>query len=319
MAQLLHDHVNSVVVGGVEREGAQENGRQVDALLQLLHANRVVLLRGLNHLLLPLLVLDGELGVTVGTEHNRRHDEELVVLEVRVVLYMSQRHPSTTRSQHGEKHATTLPVTSPQNAYAVGLQQLVVVALDLGDDGLVQRDHIIDAEEQFDDDLVAVGVHARVRDDRLVRLDDALLVLRVTTHASTHLVAAVVQRLHGELRAQRGGGEGGEGVVQLVHGHHNALHVRRLPHTHLGVGDLDVVVQDLVRVGVVQQTLVHLRVSERASQDQLRDDDEEVADELLLQQRVLRGDLDDGGGLGVLHVDKLTDTAPGTAGSSACA
>ena len=95
--------------------------------------------------------------------------------------------------------------------------------MDLRQHRLVQRHHIIHAEEQLDDDLVAERVHARVRDDRLVRLDDALLVLPMILAARARLVAAVVQRLHGKLHAQRGGGEGRERVVQLVHQHHDAL------------------------------------------------------------------------------------------------
>ena len=74
---------------------------------------------------------------------------------------------------------------------------------------------------------------------------------------------------------------------------------------HFRIRDLDVVVEDLVCVGVVQQALVHLGFTAAPRAHQLGDHDEQVADELLLQQRVLGGDLHHGGGLCVLHVDEL--------------
>lgn len=222
-----------------------------------------------------------------------------------MILYPLVLLSTHTRRQHRQQHATALWVTPSCDAYAVRFEQLGVITLHLGKHCLAQHNHIIHAEQKLDDDLITERMHAGIGNNRLVRFYDTLLVLRVTTISCSCLVAAVIQRLHCELHSQSSGGEGRECVIQLIHQHHDALR-SMLPNTpYLRICNLDIVIKDFVCVGVVQQAFVDLRVVTPLYAYQLGNHDEQITNELFLQQRVLRSNLHDAGGLRVLHVDEL--------------
>lgn len=121
----------------------------------------------------------------------------------------------------------------------------------------------------------------RIHHDRLVRVNDLALVLRLIASPRPHLVIAVVQTLHEEASAPRGGGKRGERRVHLVHQHHDAPRIR----------DRDVVIENLVGVGVIQHRLADLHITRRAETNQLRDHHHQVRVDFLLQQRVLFDDV----------------------------
>ena len=71
-----------------------------------------------------------------------------------------------------------------------------------------------------------------ISNDILVGLQDLSLILAMIQSRNSHLVGTIVQSLNNELRADVSGGESGEGVIQLVHQHHDLLsHQTTTKHT----------------------------------------------------------------------------------------
>ena len=73
----------------------------------------------------------------------------------------------------------------------------------------------------------------------------------------------------------------------------------------LGIGDLNVVVEELVDVGVVQETLADLRMEEKEKRNDFGDNGEEVLNDSVLQNGALLDDIGDRLGFCVLHVGVL--------------
>ena len=159
-------------------------------------------------------------------------------------------------------NSTRQPYTSSasQTPHKRRMQHPTKSSLQLGKDR-VQHHQIIHRIQQLDNHLISASnghfqrlpenMNRRVHHDRLVRVNDLSLVLRLISIESQHLVIAIVQTLHDEVSAPGGRRKRGERRVHLVHQHHDAARIR----------DRDVVVENLMSVRVIQHRLADLQMT----------------------------------------------------------